>query len=156
MERFLLLEIIAARVIRKRKIETKVRSFAFSVDEAIRKALDCQQGEAKLSYRTRGSVTVVIGIIIIVLLLVLFGRVGVFMLNFVLPVIAFHKAYVAMLYMNYSRCGDCAFSTSFLRECADVSYVAGEGVELTVHKESVVVEEAKKIGTEISSCAIYS
>ena len=28
-------------------------------------------------------------------------------------------------------------------------------MELTVHKESVVVEEIKKIGTEISSCAIY-
>ena len=99
MKIFLLLEIIAARVIRKRKIETKVRSFAFSVDEAIRKALNCQQGEAKLSYR--GFVTVVIGIIIIVLLVVLFGRVGVFMLNFVLRVIAFYKAYVAMSYVNY-------------------------------------------------------
>ena len=69
MKRFLLLEIIAARVIQKRKIETKVRSFAFNVDEAIRKALDCQQGEAKLSYR--GSVTVLIGIVIIVLLVLL-------------------------------------------------------------------------------------
>ena len=38
-------------------------------------AIDCQQGEAKC-----GFVTVVIGIIIIVLLLVLFGRVGVFIL----------------------------------------------------------------------------
>ena len=26
-----------------------------------------------------------------------------------------------------------------------VSYVAGEGVELTVHKESVVVEETKEV-----------
>ena len=26
-----------------------------------------------------------------------------------------------------------------------VSYVAGEGVELTVHKESVVVEEIKEV-----------
>ena len=77
------------------------------------------------------------------------------MLNFVLRVIACHKAYVAMLYMNYPRCGDCAFSTSFVRECTDVSYVAGEGVELNVLKESVVVEETKKTGTEISSCAIY-
>ena len=112
-------------------------------EEAIWRAIGCQQGEAKRSYL--GFVTVVISIIIIVLLLVLFGRVGVFMLNFVLRVIAFHKAYVAMLYMNYPRCGDCAFSTSFLRECADVSYVAGEGVELTVHKESVVVEEIKEV-----------
>ena len=42
-------------------------------------------------------------------------------------------------------CGDCAFSASFARECTDVSHVAGEGVELTVHKESVVVEEIKEV-----------
>ena len=96
MKRFRLLEIIAARVIRKRKIEEKVRSFALREDEAIRKAIDCQQGEAKRSYR--GFVTVVISIIIIVLLLELFGTVGVFILVFVLCVITFHKVYVAMLW----------------------------------------------------------
>ena len=42
-------------------------------------------------------------------------------------------------------CGDCAFSASFVRECTDVSHVAGEGVELTVHKESVVVEEIMEV-----------
>ena len=52
--------------------------------------------------------------------------------------------YVVMLYINYPRCGDCAFSASFVRECTVVSHVAGEGVELTVHKESVVVEEIKR------------
>ena len=37
-----------------------------------------------------------------------------------------------------------------------VSYVAGERVELTVHKKSVVSKEINKgSGTEISSCAIY-
>ena len=46
--------------------------------------------------------------------------------------------------MIYPRCGDCAFSASFVKECTDVSYVA-EGVELTVHKESVVVEEIKEV-----------
>ena len=46
--------------------------------------------------------------------------------------------------MNYPRCGDCAFSASFVQECTDVSYVA-EGVELTLHKESVVVEEIKEV-----------
>ena len=35
------------------------------------------------------------------------------------------------------------------------SYVAG-GVELTVHKEGVAVEETKEVETEFSSCAIYS
>ena len=58
-------------------------------DEAIRKVIDCQQGEAKRSYR--GFITIVINIIIIVLLLVLFGRVDVFILVFILCVIAFHK-----------------------------------------------------------------
>ena len=42
-------------------------------------------------------------------------------------------------------CGDCALSASLVRECTDVSHVAGEGVELTVHKESVVVEEIKEV-----------
>ena len=52
--------------------------------------------------------------------------------------------YVAMLYKNYPRCGDCAFSASFVRECTNVSYVAGEGKELTVQKKSVV-EEIKEV-----------
>ena len=49
-------------------------------------------------------------------------------------------------------CGDCSFSASFVRECTDVSHVAGEGVELTVHKESVVVEEIKEV--ELSSLRV--
>jgi len=59
----------------------------------------------------------VIGIIIIVLLLVFFRRVDVFILVFVLCVIAFHKAYVAMLW----------------RLC------------ITVNRESVSVEEIKEV-----------
>ena len=51
-------------------------------------------------------------------------------------------------------CGDCAFSASFLREFTDVSQVAGEGVELTVHKESVVIEEIKKVELR-SRCAQF-
>ena len=90
MKRSRLPEIIAARVIRRRDIEEKVRSFALREDEAI------QQGEAQRSYH--GFVTVVINIIIIVLLLVLFGRVDFFVFLFVLCVIAFHKGYVAMLW----------------------------------------------------------
>ena len=42
-------------------------------------------------------------------------------------------------------CGDYAFSASFVRECTDVSHVAGEGVKLNVHMESVVVEEIKEV-----------
>ena len=47
--------------------------------------------------------------------------------------------------------GDCAFSASFVRECTDVSYVTGEGVELTVHKEIVVVGEIKAVELERNS-----
>ena len=42
VKRFRLLEINTARVIRKRTIEEKVRSFALREDEAIWKAIDCQ------------------------------------------------------------------------------------------------------------------
>ena len=67
----------------------------------------------------------------------------------VLRVIVFHVIIcVAMLYINYPRCGDCASSASFIRECNYVSSIGlcwREGVELTVHKESVVVEEIKKV-----------
>ena len=51
-------------------------------------------------------------------------------------------------------CGDCAFSASFVRECTDVSHLAGEGVELTVHKESVVVEDIKEVDLR-SLCAQF-
>ena len=50
-----------------------------------------------------------------------------------------------MLYMNCPRCGDREFPASFVKKCTDVSYVAGEGVQLTVHKESVVVEEIREV-----------
>ena len=45
---------------------------------------------------------------------------------------------VLLLFITFMLrcCGDCAFSAS-------VSHVAGEGMELTVHKESVVVEKRK-------------
>ena len=45
------MEIIAAGGIRNRKIKEEVLSFALGVDEASWKATDCQQGEAKRSYR---------------------------------------------------------------------------------------------------------
>ena len=54
--------------------------------------------------------------------------------------------------MNYPLCGDCASSASYLRECSDVSYVAGERAvwSKTLHKEIVVVEEIKEV--ELRSC----
>ena len=35
--------------------------------------------------------------------------------------------------------------SKFSKKCTDVSYVAGEGVELTVHKKSVLVEEIEEV-----------
>ena len=46
---FFCLEIIAAKLIRKKRIEEKIRSFALREDEAIWKAIVCQRGEAKRS-----------------------------------------------------------------------------------------------------------
>ena len=43
--------------------------------------------------------------------------------------------------MNYPQCRDCALSARFVEECSDVSYVAGERVELTVQKETIAAEE---------------
>ena len=98
--------------------EKEVKSFVLCVDQPIA----CQQKEQKRSYRR--FVKAVIGIIILALLLVLFGKVGVFMLAFVLRVNVFHVIiYVAVLYMNYPQCGDCALSASFVRECFDVGNV---------------------------------
>ena len=37
-----------------------------------------------------------------------------------------------------------------MRDCTDISYIAREGVELTVNKESVVVEEIMEV--ELRSC----
>ena len=64
--------------------------------------------------------------------------------------------FVLLLFIKFMLrcCGDCAFSASFLRECTGVSQVAGGGVELTVHKESVVVEEIKEVELK-SRCAQY-
>ena len=52
---------------------------------------------------------------------------------------------VLLLFIKFMLrcCGDCAFSASFVRECTDVSHVAGG--ELTVRKESIAVEETKEV-----------
>ena len=39
----------------------------------------------------------------------------------------------------------CIFSATFVKECTDVCYVAGEGVGLTLHKEGVVVVEIQEV-----------
>ena len=59
-----------------------------------------------------------------------------------------------MLYMNYPRCRGCTVSASFVKECTDVSYVAGGGVEGTVRNEGCRGKKGS-VTHEISSCAIY-
>ena len=49
---------------------------------------------------------------------------------------------VAVLYMNYPSVENVHYQQVL---CSDVSYVAGERVELSVHKETVVVEEIKEV-----------
>ena len=87
-----------------------------------------------------------IGIIIIDLLLVLFGKVGVFVLVFVLRVIVFscNNLCCDVVHKLSSVWRLCIFS-KFCKKCTDVSYVAGEGVELTLHKESGVVQEIEEV-----------
>ena len=84
-------------MIRKRKIEEKVRSFALREDEEIQKATNCQQGEAKRS--RRGSVTVHCSSFSFVWK----GRYFYTCFS-VLCVIAFHKVYVAMLWIDRRLC----------------------------------------------------
>ena len=77
----------------------------------------------------------------------MFVRVGVFILVFCIACYFFpcnnlFRYLVHELFSLWS--GDCAFSASSVREFINESYVAGEGVELAVHKESVVVEEIKE------------
>ena len=69
--------------------------------------------EAKRRYR--GFVTFVISIIIIVLLLVLFGRVDIFIL------VSVYCVLLRFIKFMSRCCGDCAFSASFVRECTDVT-----------------------------------
>ena len=88
---------------------------------AYRKLIETKNG--KRSYGR--FVNAVTGVIIISLLLVFCGKVGVFILVFVLRVVVFRVIiFTAMLYMNYPRCGDCAFSASFVRECTCLLYTS--------------------------------
>ena len=140
------LEIIAALWFERGRSRKRYGRLRYVRTKRFEKAIDCQQGEAKRSFR--GFVTVVINMIIIVLLLVLFGRVTVLYSILYCVLLLFIKVMLRC-------CGDCAFSASFVRESTDVSHVAGEGVELTVYKKSFVVEEIKEVELRLGSwCAI--
>ena len=70
-------------------------------------------------------------------------KIGIATVELVLRVYVFHEIiYFAMLYMNYLRCGDCAFSASFISEC---TLMLVPLLEKVLHKESVVVEEIKEV-----------
>ena len=70
-------------------------------------------------------------------------KIGIATVELVLRVYVFHEIiYFAMLYMNYPRCGDCAFSASFISEC---TLMLVPLLEKVLHKESVVVEEIKEL-----------
>ena len=75
----------------------------------------------------------------------MFVRVGVFILVFRIACYCFPCNNLCRVHeLSSVWSGDCAFSASFVRGFIDESYVAGEGVVLTIHKESVVVEEIKE------------
>ena len=70
-------------------------------------------------------------------------KIGIATVELVLRVYVFHVIiYFAMLYMIYPRCGDCAFSGSFISKC---TLMLVPLLEKVLHKESVVVEEIKEV-----------
>ena len=70
-------------------------------------------------------------------------KIAITTVELVLRVIVFHViTYFAMLYMNYPRCGHCAFLASFISEC---TLMLVPLLEKVLHKESVVVEEIKEV-----------
>ena len=111
------LEIIAALWFERGRSRKRYGRLRYVRTKRFEKAIDCQQGEAKRSFR--GFVTVVINMIIIVLLLVLFGRVTVLYSILYCVLLLFIKVMLRC-------CGDCAFSASFVRESTDVSHDAGD------------------------------
>ena len=70
-------------------------------------------------------------------------KIAIATVELVLRVIVFHViTYFAMLYMNYPRCGHCAFLANFISEC---TLMLVPLLEKVLHKESVVVEEIKEV-----------
>ena len=88
-----------------------------------------------------------ITVTIIFIILILFSRVTVNVLVFVLRVVFFHLiVYIVTRYMYDAVRRDFALSASFVLECFDGSEVTTrEGNELVVQKENCVVEEIKEV-----------
>ena len=99
---------------------------------------DCQQLKPKESQASFGTTVITVTIFI---LPILFSRVTVNALVFVLRVVFFHLiVYIETRYMYDAVRRDFALSASFVLECFDGSEVTTrEGNELVVQKENCVV-----------------
>ena len=106
---------------------------------------DCQQLKPKGTEASFG--TTVITATILFIISILFSRVTVNVLVFVLRVVFFHLiVYVVTRYMYDAVRRDFALSASFVLECFDGSEVTTrEGNELVVQKKNCVVEEIKEV-----------
>ena len=105
---------------------------------------DCQQLKPKGTEASFGTTVITVTIFIIP---ILFSRVTVNALVFVLRVVFFHLiVYIETRYMYDAVRRDFALSASFVLECFDGSEVTTrEGNELVVQKENCVVEELKEV-----------
>ena len=111
---------------------------------------DCQQLKPNGTEASFG--TTVITATILFTISILFSRVSVKVLVFVLRVGFFHLiVYIVTRYIYDAVRWDFALSARFVSECFDGSEVtAREGNELVVPKENCVVEEMKEV--ELRSC----
>ena len=109
-------------------------------EETIVKKLKPKETEAS-------SGTTVITVTILFIISILFSRVTVNVLVFVLRVVFFHLiVYIVTRCMYDAVRRNFALSASFVLECFDVSEVmTREGNELVVQKENCVVEEIKEV-----------
>ena len=105
---------------------------------------DCQQMEPKATEASFGTTEITATILFIIS--ILFSRVTVNELFFVLRVVFFHLiVYVVTRYVYDVVRRDFALSASFVLECFDGSEVTTrEGNELDVQKENCVVDEIKE------------
>ena len=105
---------------------------------------DCQQLKPQGTEASFG--TTVITATILFIISILFSRVTVNVLVFLLLVMFYHLiVYIVTRYMYHAVRQDFALSANFVLECFDGSEVTTrEGNELVVQKENCVVEEIKE------------
>ena len=105
----------------------------------------CQQLKPQRTESSFG--TTVITMTILFVISILFNRVTVYVLVFVLRAVFFHViVYIVTRYIYDGVCCDFALSASFVLECFDGSEVATRNSnELVVQNENCVVEEIKEV-----------